>query len=68
MLMHPTSLPGSYGIGTIGGEAFRFVDWLVSAGMQVCECAARVLLRKPGCYEACAAMCSSVVRCDYTMC
>jgi hypothetical protein len=35
VLLHPTSLPGSYGIGTIGSEAFRFVDWLVSAGMQV---------------------------------
>lgn len=35
VLLHPTSLPGSYGIGTIGGEAFRFVDWLVTAGMQV---------------------------------
>jgi 4-alpha-glucanotransferase len=35
VLLHPTSLPGTYGIGTIGSEAFRFVDWLVSAGMQV---------------------------------
>lgn len=35
VLLHPTSLPGSYGIGSIGKEAFHFVDWLVSAGMQV---------------------------------
>jgi len=26
--LHPTSLPGSYGIGELGGEAIRFIDWL----------------------------------------
>lgn len=31
ILLHPTSLPNSLGIGTIGKEAFRFVDWLESA-------------------------------------
>lgn len=31
VLLHPTSLPGPYGIGDLGSEAFRFVDWLVSA-------------------------------------
>ena len=35
VLLHPTSLPGAYGIGAIGAEALRFVDWLVTAGMQV---------------------------------
>lgn len=35
VLMHPTSLPGPYGIGTIGAEAHAFVDWLATAGMQV---------------------------------
>lgn len=34
VLMHPTSLPGPYGIGEMGTEAFKFIDWLVSAGMQ----------------------------------
>ena len=34
VLLHPTSLPGPYGTGEIGKEAFRFIDWLVSAGMQ----------------------------------
>lgn len=34
VILHPTSLPGPYGIGEIGDEAFRFVDWLVEAGMQ----------------------------------
>jgi 4-alpha-glucanotransferase len=28
ILLHPTSLPG----GTLGGEAFAFVDWLAAAG------------------------------------
>ena len=32
ILMHITSLPGSYGIGTMGKEAFRFVDFLKAAG------------------------------------
>ena len=34
VLLHPTSLPGPYGCGEIGREAFRFIDWLVAAGMQ----------------------------------
>ncbi len=32
ILLHPTSLPGTPGIGTIGSQAFRFVDWLSEAG------------------------------------
>ena len=32
ILLHPSSLPGSEGIGTLGKEAFRFIDWLESAG------------------------------------
>ena len=31
ILLHPTSLPGAGGIGTIGRAAYNFVDWLVSA-------------------------------------
>jgi 4-alpha-glucanotransferase len=31
VLLHPTSLPGGP-IGTLGDEAFRFVDWLKEAG------------------------------------
>ncbi|GIV16268.1 MAG: 4-alpha-glucanotransferase [Armatimonadota bacterium] len=31
ILLHPTSLPGAYGIGELGDEAYRFVDWLVRA-------------------------------------
>jgi 4-alpha-glucanotransferase len=39
VLLHPTSLPGTTGIGTLGRFAFRFVDFLADAGMkywQVC--------------------------------
>jgi 4-alpha-glucanotransferase len=32
ILLHPTSLPGRYGVGDLGGEAYRFVDWLAAAG------------------------------------
>ncbi|HLF26178.1 MAG TPA: 4-alpha-glucanotransferase [Anaerolineae bacterium] len=31
LLLHPTSLPGRYGIGDLGAAAYRFVDFLVSA-------------------------------------
>jgi 4-alpha-glucanotransferase len=31
VLLHPTSLPGPYGIGDLGAEAYRFVDFLVRA-------------------------------------
>ncbi len=33
ILLHPTSLPGPYGIGDLGPEAYRFLDWLASAGL-----------------------------------
>jgi 4-alpha-glucanotransferase len=39
VLLHPTSLPGSQGVGTLDGAAVRFLDFLQSAGMswwQVC--------------------------------
>lgn len=35
ILLHPTSLPGSAGIGTLGKSAFKFVDFLEKAGMKV---------------------------------
>jgi 4-alpha-glucanotransferase len=31
ILLHPTSLPGNYGIGSLGKEAFSFVDFLARA-------------------------------------
>ncbi|HOZ72231.1 MAG TPA: 4-alpha-glucanotransferase [Spirochaetales bacterium] len=35
VLLHPTSLPGPFGIGDLGPEAGRFVDWLAEAGQSV---------------------------------
>ncbi|MBI5302370.1 MAG: 4-alpha-glucanotransferase [Chloroflexi bacterium] len=32
VILHPTSLPGRYGIGDLGEHAFRFVDFLADAG------------------------------------
>lgn len=32
ILLHPTSLPGPFGAGDFGADAYKFVDWLVSAG------------------------------------
>ncbi|HET9253442.1 MAG TPA: 4-alpha-glucanotransferase [Candidatus Eisenbacteria bacterium] len=32
ILLHPTSLPGRFGIGDLGPEAEAFLDWLASAG------------------------------------
>lgn len=34
ILLHPTSLPGRFGIGDLGPAAFEFVDFLVSAGQK----------------------------------
>lgn len=34
-LLHPSSLPGRYGIGDLGDEARRFVDFLAQSGQQV---------------------------------
>ncbi len=34
ILLHPTSLPGPYGIGTIGKAAREFIDFLVKAKQQ----------------------------------
>ena len=31
ILLHPTSLPGKYRIGTLGKEAFHFIDFLSKA-------------------------------------
>ena len=35
ILLHPTSLPGNYGIGDLGDYAYRFVDWLVEANQTI---------------------------------
>jgi len=46
ILLHPTSLPGPYGIGEIGPEAYGFADFLHSAGMKIWH----VLPLNPTCY------------------
>ncbi len=35
ILLHPTSLPGPYGIGDLGPEAYRFLDFLSAAGQSL---------------------------------
>jgi len=35
ILLHPTCLPGKFGIGDLGPQAYRFVDFLVATG-QTC--------------------------------
>ena len=32
VLLHPTSLPGRFGVGDLGPEAYKFVDFLADAG------------------------------------
>ena len=34
ILMHITSLPGPYGVGTMGKQAFAFIDFLAAAGQK----------------------------------
>lgn len=35
VLLHPTSLPGPWGTGTLGSEAVEFLQWLSSTGARV---------------------------------
>jgi 4-alpha-glucanotransferase len=35
VLLHPTSLPGSYGVGELGDDVISFLDWAQSAGMRI---------------------------------
>ncbi len=35
VLLHPTSLPGRYGNGDLGKEAYHFIDFLVNCGLSV---------------------------------
>ncbi|NTW24520.1 MAG: 4-alpha-glucanotransferase [Lentimicrobium sp.] len=35
ILLHPTSLPGEFGIGNFGPEAFKFIDFLAEAGQSL---------------------------------
>ena len=46
ILMPLSSLPGGYGIGSLGAPARRFVDFLVRAGQAVLHLARPVVLRQ----------------------
>src|ERR1044071_406757 len=35
ILLHPSSLPGPYGIGDLGPQAYHFIDWLGSTGCKL---------------------------------
>jgi 4-alpha-glucanotransferase len=35
ILLHPTSLPGPYGIGDLGPTTWSWIDWLIEAGCQM---------------------------------
>ncbi len=35
ILLHPTSLPGAYGIGELGSEALRFCSYLHDSGIKI---------------------------------
>jgi 4-alpha-glucanotransferase len=35
VLLHPTSLPGRFGIGDLGEELLAFLDWAKSAGIRI---------------------------------
>jgi 4-alpha-glucanotransferase len=35
VLLHPTSLPGPFGIGDVGPTAVKFLDWAAAAGQNV---------------------------------
>ena len=35
ILLHPTSLPGRFGIGDLGAEAYNFINFLEAAGQRV---------------------------------
>src|SRR5437870_1475069 len=35
ILLHPTSLPGRFGVGDLGAEAYRFADFLVASGQSL---------------------------------
>ena len=35
VLLHVTSLPSPYGVGTLGTAAYSFVDWMEKAGLKI---------------------------------
>src|SRR5664279_4467538 len=35
ILLHPTSFPGPYGVGDLGPQAYRFIDFLTASGCKL---------------------------------
>ncbi len=35
ILLHPTSLPSAFGVGDLGPQAYRFLDWLAASGCKL---------------------------------
>ena len=35
ILLHPTSLPGDFGIGDLGPQCAHFINWLADAGQKL---------------------------------
>src|SRR5262249_61785393 len=40
ILLHPTSLPGRFGIGDLGTAAYEFVDFLIETGQSLWQAVA----------------------------
>jgi 4-alpha-glucanotransferase len=56
ILLHPTSLPGAQAVGSLGAEAYAFVDFLAAAGQSVWQ----ILPLGPTGYGNCPYSCFSV--------
>ena len=46
ILLHPTSLPGRFGIGDLGDAAYRFVDFLAAAGQSYWNLLVEIVTRR----------------------
>lgn len=54
VLLHPSSLPGPYGIGELGPAASEFVDFLAASDQQVWQMLPLVPVDEEGCpYQSC---------------
>src|SRR5580765_3264562 len=49
VLLHPTSLPGPYGIGDLGPAAIRFLDFLTGSGQNLWQ---MLPLNPPGAFQS----------------
>lgn len=49
LLLHPTSLPGPYGVGDIGPNARRLLHWLDAAGLRIWQVLPLLVTDENGC-------------------